>query len=323
MGKPAPFAIDTKGAGVGGLGLTVEGPCEAKIECQDNGDGSCSVSYLPTEPGEYAINILFAEQHVPGSPFKAVVQSPFDPSKVTVSGPGLERGKVNEDGSFTVDCSKAGEAELTIEIVSESGAKAEVHVQNNRDGTYSITYIPPFQGLYTIIIKYGGCAVPNFPSQLLVDPPVDTSGVTVYGAGVEPRGKNSGRGLDARSRTGTGLDRRESPNVCFRLPSPGVLREVTTHFTVDARCLYKSGHDHIKACISNPSGATTDAYITDKGDGTYRVEYTPYEDGEDCDDITSETPSLSIVDDVEMFVELMMSGGLKSSNHQEIKSCQR
>lgn len=191
MGKPAPFAIDTKGAGVGGLGLTVEGPCEAKIECQDNGDGSCSVSYLPTEPGEYAINILFAEQHVPGSPFKAVVQSPFDPSKVTVSGPGLERGKVNEDGSFTVDCSKAGEAELTIEIVSESGAKAEVHVQNNRDGTYSITYIPPFQGLYTIVIKYGGCAVPNFPSQLLVDPPVDTSGVTVYGAGVEPRGKNS------------------------------------------------------------------------------------------------------------------------------------
>lgn len=191
MGKSAPFAIDTKGAGIGGLGLTVEGPCEAKIECQDNGDGSCSVSYLPTEPGEYAINILFAEQHVPGSPFKAVVQSPFDPSQVTVSGPGLERGKVNEDGSFTVDCSKAGEAELTIEIVSESGAKAEVHVQNNRDGTYSITYIPPFQGLYTIIIKYGGCAVPNFPSQLLVDPPVDTSGVTVYGAGVEPRGKNS------------------------------------------------------------------------------------------------------------------------------------
>ncbi|XP_029681359.1 filamin-C isoform X2 [Takifugu rubripes] len=259
VGKPAPFAIDTKGAGIGGLGLTVEGPCEAKIECQDNGDGSCSVSYLPTEPGEYAINILFAEQHVPGSPFKAVVQSPFDPSKVTVSGPGLERGKVNEDGSFTVDCSKAGEAELTIEIVSESGAKAEVHVQNNRDGTYSITYIPPFQGLYTIIIKYGGCAVPNFPSQLLVDPPVDTSGVTVYGAGVEPR---------------------------------GVLREVTTHFIVDARCLYKSGHDHIKACISNPSGATTDAYITDKGDGTYRVEYTPYEDGLHLIDVLFDEVSL-------------------------------
>uniref|UniRef100_A0A3Q3BKT5 Filamin C, gamma b (actin binding protein 280) n=1 Tax=Kryptolebias marmoratus TaxID=37003 RepID=A0A3Q3BKT5_KRYMA len=246
VGKPAPFSIDTKGAGTGGLGLTVEGPCEAKIECQDNGDGSCSVSYLPTEPGEYAINILFADQHVPGSPFKAVVKSMFNPSKVMASGPGLERGKVNETGFFTVDCSKAGEAELTIEIISEFGTKAEVHIQNNSDGTYSITYMPQSHGMYTITIKYGGHMVPKFPTSLQVDPAVDTSGMKVYGPGVEPR---------------------------------GVLREVTTHFIVDARTLYKSGGSHVKVDISNPSGANTDAYVTDKADGTYRVEYTPYEDG--------------------------------------------
>uniref|UniRef100_A0AAR2KMX2 Calponin-homology (CH) domain-containing protein n=1 Tax=Pygocentrus nattereri TaxID=42514 RepID=A0AAR2KMX2_PYGNA len=245
VGKPAPFAIDTKGAGTGGLGLTVEGPCEAKIECQDNGDGSCSVSYLPTEPGEYAINILFADAHIPGSPFKAMVQSVFDPSKVTASGPGLERGKVNEVASFTVDCSKAGEAELTIEIISDSGAQAEVHIQNNSDGTYSITYIPPFHGMYTITINYGGHAVPKFPARVQVDPDVDTSGMKVYGPGVEPR----------------------------------VLREVTTHFIVDTRTHNKTGGNHIKTRIVNPSGASTDAYITDKGDGTYRVEYTAYEDG--------------------------------------------
>ncbi|XP_061106619.1 filamin-A isoform X6 [Conger conger] len=246
VGKPAPFAIDTKGAGTGGLGLTVEGPCEAKIECQDNGDGSCSVSYLPTEPGEYAINILFAEAHIPGSPFKAVIQPVFDPSKVTASGPGLERGKVNEAGSFNVDCSKAGEAELTIEIISDTGVKAEVHIQNNADGTYSITYIPPFHGTYTITIKYGGHAVPKFPARVQVDPAIDTSGIKVYGPGVEPR---------------------------------GVLREVTTHFVVDARAQSKTGGSHVKARIVNPSGTNTDAYISDKGDGTYQVEYTTYEDG--------------------------------------------
>ncbi|XP_033888590.2 filamin-C isoform X5 [Acipenser ruthenus] len=246
VGKPAPFAIDTKGAGTGGLGLTVEGPCEAKIECQDNGDGSCSVSYLPTEAGEYAINILFAEAHIPGSPFKAAIKPGFDPSKVTASGPGLERGKVNESGSFTVDCSKAGEAELTIEIISESGVKAEVHIQNNSDGTYSITYIPAFHGMYTITIKYGGHSVPKFPARVQVDPAVNTSGIKVYGPGVEPR---------------------------------GVLREVTTEFTVDARAQTKTGGNHIKARIVNPSGGKTDTYISDKGDGTYRVEYTAYEDG--------------------------------------------
>ncbi|XP_078797755.1 filamin-C isoform X9 [Oryzias latipes] len=246
VGKPAPFAIDTKGAGTGGLGLTVEGPCEAKIECQDNGDGSCSVSYFPTEPGEYAINILFADQNIPGSPFKAVVQSLFDPSQVTAQGSGLERSKVHEPGSFVVDCSKAGEAELTIEILSDSGIKAEVQVQNNSDGTYSITYIPKCHGMYTITIKYGGQTVPQFPSRLQVDPAVDVSGVKVYGPGVEPR---------------------------------GVLKEVATHFVVDAQAHCKSGGNNVKVHISNPSGNSTETHITDNVDGTYKVEYTPFEDG--------------------------------------------
>lgn len=60
----------------------------------------------------------------------------------------------------------------------------------------------------------------------------------------------------------------------------GVLREVATDFTVDARALTKTGGPHVAARVVNPSGATTDTYITDHGDGTYRVEYTPYEDGE-------------------------------------------
>uniref|UniRef100_A0A4W6F0Q2 Filamin C n=1 Tax=Lates calcarifer TaxID=8187 RepID=A0A4W6F0Q2_LATCA len=246
VGKPAPFTIDTKGAGAGGLGLTVEGPCEAKIECQDNGDGTCSVSYLPTEAGEYAINILFAEKHIPGSPFKAAVRPAFDPSKATASGPGLERAKAGEPATFTVDCTRAGDAELTIEIVSETGAKAEVHIQKTAEGMFSVTYIPPFHGTHTITIKYGGHMIPQFPKVLQVEPSVDTSGVHVYGPGVEPR---------------------------------GVLREVTTHFIVDARALNKVGGSHVKVHIISPSGTNTENYITDKGDGTYRVEYTAFEDG--------------------------------------------
>uniref|UniRef100_A0A3Q3M388 Filamin C, gamma a (actin binding protein 280) n=1 Tax=Labrus bergylta TaxID=56723 RepID=A0A3Q3M388_9LABR len=246
VGKPAPFTIDTKGAGAGGLGLTVEGPCEAKIECQDNGDGTCSVNYLPTEAGEYAINILFAEKHIPGSPFKAPVRSALDPSKVTASGPGLERAKAGEPATFTVDCTRAGDAELTIEIVSETGVKAEVHIQKTAEGTFSVTYIPSFHGTHTITIKYGGHMIPQFPKVLHVEPSVDTSGVHVYGPGVEPR---------------------------------GVLREVTTHFIVDARALNKVGGNHVKVHVINPSGSNTDTYITDKGDGNYRVEYTAFEDG--------------------------------------------
>ncbi|XP_074872776.1 filamin-A isoform X4 [Carettochelys insculpta] len=245
-GVPAPFTIDTKGAGPGGLGLTVEGPCEAKIECLDNGDGTCSVSYLPTEPGDYNINILFAEAHVPGSPFHATVRPRFDPSKVTCSGPGLECATAGQPGQFHVDCSRAGSAELTIEIISEGGVQAEVRVQDNGDGTYTIAYTPRCSGTYTITIKYGGQPVPHFPSKLQVQPALDTTAVKVYGPGVE---------------------------------GEGVFREATTEFSVDARALGTAGGPHVKARVSNPSGNLTEAFVQDHGDGTYHVEYTPYEDG--------------------------------------------
>lgn len=58
------------GAGTGGLGLAIEGPSEAKMTCKDNRDGSCTVEYIPLEAGDYDVSIKFADQHIPGSPFK-------------------------------------------------------------------------------------------------------------------------------------------------------------------------------------------------------------------------------------------------------------
>ena len=74
MGKPADFKVETKGAGAGGLSLAIEGPSEAKLTCNDHGNGTCSVRYTPTEPGDYEIHIKFADEHIPGSPFNAKVR---------------------------------------------------------------------------------------------------------------------------------------------------------------------------------------------------------------------------------------------------------
>ncbi|KAI4827415.1 hypothetical protein KUCAC02_030810 [Chaenocephalus aceratus] len=258
VGNPAEFSIDTKGAGTGGLGLTVEGPTEAKIECSDNGDGTCSVSYLPTEPGDYLVNILFEEVHIPGSPFKANVQMPFDPSKVVASGSGLKRAKVGETSVVNVDCSRAGAGQLSLEAALDTpptsptgsaprtGVKAKTEVLDNKDGTYTVTYVPLSAGMYTLLLKYGGKAVPGFPAKVTADPAVDTSKIKVFGPGVEKQ---------------------------------AIFREATTEFTVDARPLSRQGGDHVKAEVKNPSGALTDCQITDREDGTYSVEYTPFENG--------------------------------------------
>lgn len=57
----------------GGLSLAVEGPSKAEISCKDNKDGTCTVSYLPTAPGDYNIIVKFDDKHIPGSPFTAKI----------------------------------------------------------------------------------------------------------------------------------------------------------------------------------------------------------------------------------------------------------
>ena len=76
------FKIDTKNAGYGGLSLSMEGPSKADIQCKDNEDGTLKVTYKPTEPGFYIINLKFADHHVPGSPFTV---------KVTGAGSNIQR----------------------------------------------------------------------------------------------------------------------------------------------------------------------------------------------------------------------------------------
>jgi len=92
VNKPADFTIDTRMAGPGGLGLTIDGPTEAKIECFDKGGGLFDVRYWPTEPGEYTSNILFDDKPIPQSPFRAQVNPAkmVDVSGVKVYGNGLQ-----------------------------------------------------------------------------------------------------------------------------------------------------------------------------------------------------------------------------------------
>jgi Filamin/ABP280 repeat len=68
-------------------GFQIEGPSQTKIECNDNGDGSANVSYVPFAPGEYAVHILCDDEDIQGSPWMASVVAAtgdFDPTKVSV-----------------------------------------------------------------------------------------------------------------------------------------------------------------------------------------------------------------------------------------------
>ena len=106
------FNFDT---GTGGLGIAIEGPSEAEMNCADNKDGTCTVDYVPVEEGDYDIAIKFDDEHIPGSPFQVPVTTKdgkpkVDPRKVRAYGPGLEPENIfpGKPTSFVVDASKTG-----------------------------------------------------------------------------------------------------------------------------------------------------------------------------------------------------------------------
>ncbi|XP_021916472.1 filamin-A isoform X3 [Zootermopsis nevadensis] len=238
------FTVETKGAGTGGLGLAIEGPSEAKMTCKDNRDGSCSVEYIPTEPGDYDVSIKFADQHIPGSPFKVPVDKTVDASSVKAYGPGLDPKKCRAGTpvAFKVDATKSGKAALGVNIQTDRGTLAP-EVRDNGDGTYDVTYVPPSEGSSVKAkITWDGKDIPNSPYQLKVRPRVEPDQVKVEGPGV------SGKGVPAS------------------LPA---------EFTIDTS---QAGYGDLEVQVKGPDGYPRKVKVADNGDGTFKATYIP----DDC-----------------------------------------
>lgn len=90
VGQACPFEIDTRSAGQANLGVTVEGPCETAISCIDNGDGTATCAYYPTQAGFYVLYITFDGYHISGSPFYATVTPEIELDEVRVDGDGIQ-----------------------------------------------------------------------------------------------------------------------------------------------------------------------------------------------------------------------------------------
>ncbi|XP_056102359.1 filamin-A isoform X1 [Rhinichthys klamathensis goyatoka] len=295
LGEQAEFIIDTSSAGSGRLAIRVEGPCEVTLKCLDNQDGTCTVFYLPTEHGMYKINVLFDNSHITGSPFQADIQKPIDPSKVLVTGPGLLQGKVGEPCIVNIDCAMAGSGDLSVHAVSDSGVIVQTEVKENEDGTFTAVYVPLTGGVYTLLLKYGGKVVPNFPAKVIVGPKVYKSHVKVSRQGGIVVG---GREADTCQVVANGLGLRKG------------LTGRANMFSVNAR----SSVDDLGITVEGAS----ECHVTceDNGEGMYDVEYTPSVPGEYKITITSGeksipgSPFIASVEDVSADSGVCLQSGL-------------
>ena len=95
-GQRASFSVDAKGAGVGDLEVSVEGPQgDLKVDVKNNSDGTYSCHYYPTKFGSHVVKVIWSGVHVPNSPFNVKVAPAVDASRIKAYGPGLEKGEAS------------------------------------------------------------------------------------------------------------------------------------------------------------------------------------------------------------------------------------
>jgi len=239
------FFVDTRQAGYGSLNLSIEGPSKALIDCRDSADGACQMTYRPSEPGTYIINIKYANQEVPGSPF--VVTIGGDPSSQLIERISRRReaADVTQIGSqceLTLKIPGAYINDLRATVTSPSGATERCDIQDLHDSHFAIRFIPKEMGVHTVSVRQRDHHVPGSPFQFTVGPILE---------GGAPKVRTSGRGLEVG---GTGR---------------------SNEFSISTR---EAGAGGLSIAIEGPSKAEID--FEDRKDGSCLVSYRVSHPGE-------------------------------------------
>ncbi|BFZ10498.1 hypothetical protein BsWGS_13537 [Bradybaena similaris] len=239
------FIVDTREAGYGGMSLSIEGPSKADIECHDNEDGTCHVSYRPTEPGSYIISIKFADQHVPGSPFTVKIGG--EPSakiteRITRHREAADITHIGSQCELSLKIPGVAPFDLTASVKSPSGVTELCEVTSLDESHYSIKFVPKEMGVHTVSVKHKDMHIPGSPFEFTVGPIAGGGAHKVHAAG-------------------PGLERGEV--------------DIANEFNIYTR---EAGAGGLSIAVEGPSKADID--FKDKKDGSCLVTYTVTESGE-------------------------------------------
>ena len=158
------LTVDASRAGDGKIHLAIEGPEECNVDCQDNGDQTYCISYVPPLVGTYSVNIRFAEVHIPGSPFLVTCsRAPPSPSKCHAH---LDW----KNQTIAVDARGAGgTGALEVGVWGAQVPARFVSVEHNGDYTFSVSYDIPEPGEAEICIKWHGQHISGSPFKVVTE----------------------------------------------------------------------------------------------------------------------------------------------------------
>jgi len=269
--KPAVFTIKAKNRlgepikeGGHPFKVNVDGPFEGStVPCQikDNGDGTYTCTYIPTEQGDHLVTATLKGDIV-AEPVHVNIgrdTSAADPSMCDVFGPGVDGGaNTSEPAKFKIVSKDSkgnkiphGGDIFDCEVTDPEGNIIPSRLKDNGDGTYDVEYDTPNPGNYNVDVMLRNKDKPLFfdhvkgyPKTVEILPGVSAKQTLCYGPGL----------------------------------TDGILDTQPTHFIIETRNpkgeKIKSNGEKFDIDIKGPQGGIPHK-ITDNGDGTYRVEYAP------------------------------------------------
>jgi filamin len=217
--------------------IDVQGPSDVQPSISDNGDGTYTVNYKPTESGDYVINVTLHDEPIKDAPFHVHIKPAPVAGQSYAEGPALHGLVDNEPGVFTIHAVDKegnhrtdGGDHFDVDITGPHG-KVHPHVHDNGDGTYTVNFDPAEPGGYTIGVSFEGEHIKDSPFSVHCKEGTDAdhSGFGIFSFTVQSRDKRG-------------------ENKTF-------------------------GGDKFEVNIKGPSDSDVEVQTTDNQDGTYTAVY--------------------------------------------------
>jgi filamin len=261
VNRPTYFDISAKGAGRGVPEVIILDPAghkttvAAKLRQLDNEQWRCE--YTSGQLGLHSVNVFFAGQPIPNSPYGVRVSPVSDARKVRASGRGIQPTgvRVGDDGHFKVHTDGAGEGTPEVKVIGPGGVTQTIALKKLDGTTYEGKYVPTKDGRYRIMMTYGGQEIPKSPFDVAVGPkkvssivafgPGLTSGVVGYPACfvVETNGETGALGFSIAGPSQAEIECHDNGDgsalVKYHPTAPG---EYAVHILCDNEDIPKSPH---------------------------------------------------------------------------------
>uniref|UniRef100_A0A158Q7V9 Calponin-homology (CH) domain-containing protein n=1 Tax=Elaeophora elaphi TaxID=1147741 RepID=A0A158Q7V9_9BILA len=170
VGVPAKFQVDMRDAGGSRMKIAIKGPSEPKTNITDHSNGLCTVEYVAQIPGLYEISIYFGdhEEEIPGSPFGALVDYEYDPSKILITGYKNGHLRSGVATSLLVDATRTALRPISARL--PIGFQPPL-IEEIKPRIHRITFIPLAKPgeILPLEIYYGGQLLHGRPLDFIVE----------------------------------------------------------------------------------------------------------------------------------------------------------